>query len=80
MEICLRQMMGTVEACEETDLKIAHEFLPADHVAVASDWPHYDGTPELLDGFQNAAVRAGLDEAEIEMLATGTLEKWFPSH
>ena len=80
MDIFERQMMVTVEACEETDLRIALEFLPADHVALASDWPHYDGTPELLDGFQNAASRAGLDEAEIEMLATGTLEKWFPSH
>jgi uncharacterized protein len=80
MDIFERQMMVTVEACEETDLRIALEFLPADHVALASDWPHYDGTPELLDGFQKAAARAGLDEAEIEMLATGTLEKWFPSH
>jgi len=80
MDIFERQMMVTVEACEETDLRIALEFLPADHVALASDWPHYDGTPELLDGFQNAAARAGLDEADIEMLATGTLEKWFPSH
>ena len=48
-------MMITVEACEETDIKIALEFLPADHVALASDWPHYDGTPELLDGFQKVA-------------------------
>jgi predicted TIM-barrel fold metal-dependent hydrolase len=80
MDIFERQMMVTVEACEETDLRIALEFLPADHVALASDWPHYDGTPELLAGFQKAAARAGLDEADVEMLATGTLEKWFPTH
>ena len=49
MEIFERQMMVTVEACEETDLQIALEFLPADHVALASDWPHYDGTPDLLE-------------------------------
>jgi len=80
MEIFLRQMMVTVEACEETDLRIALDFLPADHVALASDWPHYDGTPDLLHGFQKAAAEAGLDAADAEMLATGTLEKWFPSH
>jgi len=80
MEIFLRQMMVTVEACEETDLKIALEFLPADHVAVASDWPHYDGTPELLAGFERAATEAGITAEDAQMLATGTLEKWFPSH
>ena len=80
MEIFLRQMMVTVEACEETDLKIAVEFLPADHVAVASDWPHYDGTPELLAGFERAATEAGIGAEDAQMLATGTLEKWFPSH
>jgi predicted TIM-barrel fold metal-dependent hydrolase len=80
MEIFLRQMMVTVEACEETDLKIALEFLPADHVAVASDWPHYDGTPELLAGFERAATEAGIGAEDAQMLATGTLEKWFPSH
>jgi predicted TIM-barrel fold metal-dependent hydrolase len=80
MEIFLRQMMVTVEACEETDLRIALEFLPADHVAVASDWPHYDGTPELLAGFERAATEAGISAEDTQMLATGTLEKWFPSH
>ena len=80
MEIFLRQMMVTVEACEETDLKIALEFLPADHVAVASDWPHYDGTRELLAGFERAAAEAGISAEDAQMLATGTLEKWFPSH
>ena len=80
MEIFLRQMMVTVEACEETDLKIALEFLPADHVAVASDWPHYDGTRELLAGFERAAAEAGMGAEDAQMLATGTLEKWFPSH
>jgi len=77
MEIFLRQMMITVEACEEVDLKIALEFLPADHVALASDWPHYDGTPALVSGFRTAS--AGLDPAAVRMIATGTLERWFPS-
>ena len=77
MEIFLRQMMVTVEACEETDIKIALEFLPADHIALASDWPHYDGTPDLVAGFNKAG--AGLDEATMRMLATGTVERWFPS-
>src|SRR5437870_5190934 len=76
MEIFLRQMMITVEACEEVDLKIALEFLPADHVALASDWPHYDGTPALVSGFRTAS--AGLDPAAVRMIATGTLERWFP--
>jgi predicted TIM-barrel fold metal-dependent hydrolase len=80
MEIFRRQMMVTVEACEETDLKIALEFLPIDHVALASDWPHYDGTPDLLDGFTRAADEAGVGPADAEMLATGTLERWFPRH
>jgi uncharacterized protein len=80
MEIFLRQMMVTVEACEETDLKIALEFLPADHVAVASDWPHYDGTPALLAGFERAAAEAGISAEDAQMLATGTFGKWFPSH
>jgi predicted TIM-barrel fold metal-dependent hydrolase len=78
MEIFERQMMVTVEACEEIDLKIALEFLPADHVALASDWPHYDGTPDLLTGFRKAS--ASLAEKEIDMVATGTIERWFPSH
>lgn len=77
MEIFLRQMMVTIEACEETDLKIALDFLPADHVALASDWPHYDGTPELVDGFRKAG--AGFEEDELRMVASGTLERWFPS-
>jgi hypothetical protein len=78
MEIFVRQMMVTVEACEEIDLRIALEFLPADHVALASDWPHYDGTPDLVAGFQKAG--AGLDPEGLRMIATGTLERWFPSH
>jgi predicted TIM-barrel fold metal-dependent hydrolase len=78
MEIFERQMMVTVEACEEIDLKIALEFLPADHVALASDWPHYDGTPDLLSGFRKAGK--GLDPKDLEMVAWGTLERWFPSH
>ncbi len=77
MEIFERQMMVTIEACEETDLRVALEFLPADHIAVASDWPHYDGTPGLLDGFRKATKE--VDPAVAEMLATGTLERWFPS-
>ncbi len=78
MDIFERQMMVTVEACEEIDLKIALEFLPADHVALASDWPHYDGTPDLLTGFKRAGK--GLDAEDLETVATGTLERWFPSH
>ena len=78
MEIFERQMMVTVEACEEIDLKIALEFLPPDHVALASDWPHYDGTPDLVAGFQKAAK--GLNTAALQMVATGTLERWFPSN
>jgi predicted TIM-barrel fold metal-dependent hydrolase len=78
MEVFERQMMVTVEACEEIDLKIALEFLPADHVALASDWPHYDGTPDLVGGFRKAS--AGLDPDALRMVATGTLERWFPSH
>jgi len=77
MEIFERQMMVTVEACEAIDLKIALEFLPADHVALASDWPHYDGTADLLPGFRKAG--RGLDAKELAMVATGTLEKWFPA-
>src|SRR5262249_29875706 len=76
MEIFLRQMMITVEACEETDLKIALEFLPADHVALASDWPHYDGTAALVSGFHKAS--ANLDTESVRMIATGTLDRWFP--
>jgi len=79
MEIFERQMMVTVEACEETDIQVALAFLPADHVAVASDWPHYDGTPDLLGGFRRVAAELELDEATVRMLATGTLERWFPS-
>src|SRR5262249_16742059 len=80
MEIFLRQMMGTVGACEETDLKIALDFLPAHPVAGASHWPHHDGTPELLAGFERATAEAGIGAEDAQMLATGTLEKWFPSH
>lgn len=78
MEIFLRQMMITVEACEKTDIKIALDFLPAGHVAVASDWPHYDGTPELLGGFRRVAAELGLSAEAQHQLATGTLERWFP--
>ncbi|MBM4268377.1 MAG: hypothetical protein FJ144_17500 [Deltaproteobacteria bacterium] len=76
MEIFERQMMVTIEACERTDLKIALDFLPADHVALASDWPHYDGTPHLLEGFRKAAH--GFAEDDLRMIATGTLDRWFP--
>ena len=78
MEIFERQMMVTVEACERTDIRIALEFLPADRIALASDWPHYDGTADLLGGFRRAS--AGLDDAAVRMIATGTLERWFPQH
>jgi len=78
MDIFLRQMMVTVEACEEIDINIALQYLPATHVALASDWPHYDGTPELLPGFRKATE--DLSEEDVRMLATGTLERWFPSH
>jgi predicted TIM-barrel fold metal-dependent hydrolase len=78
MDIFERQMMVTVEACEEIDLRIALDFLPADHVALASDWPHYDGTPDLLTGFHKAGD--GLDLDDLQMVATGTMERWFPSH
>jgi len=77
MDIFLRQMMVTVEACEEIDINIALQYLPADHIALASDWPHYDGSPDLLAGFQKAT--AGLRDEDVQMLATGTLERWFPS-
>jgi predicted TIM-barrel fold metal-dependent hydrolase len=76
MDIFNRQMMVTVEACEEADLEIALRFLPADRIALASDWPHYDGTPDLLDGFCEAS--ADLKPEDAEMLATGTLARWFP--
>ena len=78
LEIFERQMMVTVEACEEADVRIALEFLKADHIAIASDWPHYDGTPGLLDGYRE--VSRSLDPADAHMIATGTLERWFPSH
>jgi predicted TIM-barrel fold metal-dependent hydrolase len=78
MEIFERQMMVTIEACEETDLRIALEFLPADHVALASDWPHYDGTADLVQGFRKAS--ASFDPDDVRMIATGTLDRWFPSH
>jgi hypothetical protein len=76
MEIFRRQMMVTVEACEEIDLKIALEYLGADRVALASDWPHYDGTPDLVAGYRGAS--ASLSPADAEMVATGTLARWFP--
>jgi hypothetical protein len=78
MDIFLRQMMVTVEACEAIDINIALQHMPADHIALASDWPHYDGTPELLAGFRKATV--GLEDEDVQMLATGTLERWFPSN
>jgi len=78
MDIFLRQMMVTVEAGEEIDINIALQYLPATHVALASDWPHYDGTPDLLDGFNKATD--GVKDEDVRMLATGTLERWFPSH
>ena len=78
MDIFLRQMMVTVEACEEIDITIALQFMPASHIALASDWPHYDGSPDLLAGFRKATQ--GLAEEDVRMLATGTLERWFPSH
>jgi predicted TIM-barrel fold metal-dependent hydrolase len=77
MEIFLRQMMVTVEACEEIDINIALQYLPASHIALASDWPHYDGTPDLLAGFNRATAK--LADDDVRMLATGTLERWFPS-
>jgi predicted TIM-barrel fold metal-dependent hydrolase len=78
MDIFLRQMMVTVEACEAIDINIALQYMPASHIALASDWPHYDGTPELLAGFRKAT--AGISAEDVQMLATGTLERWFPSH
>ena len=78
MDIFLRQMMVTVEACEEIDINIGLQYMPASHIALASDWPHYDGTPELLPGFRKATEDLG--EEDVRMLATGTLERWFPSH
>jgi predicted TIM-barrel fold metal-dependent hydrolase len=78
MEIFERQMMVTVEACETTDIRIAREFLPLDHVAVASDWPHYDGTPDLVSGFQKVARELQLTDDQAATLATGTLARWFP--
>jgi predicted TIM-barrel fold metal-dependent hydrolase len=78
MDIFLRQMMVTVEAGEEIDINIALQYLPATHVALASDWPHYDGTPDLLEGFNKATH--GVKDEDVRMLATGTLERWFPSH
>lgn len=77
MDIFERQMMVTVEACEEIDIKIALQYLPADHIALASDWPHYDGTPEILAGFARAT--RGVPDEDVRMLATGTLERWFPA-
>lgn len=79
MEIFLRQMMVTVEACEETDIKIALDFLPSDHVALASDWPHYDGTPELVSGFTQVCEELQIADHDVAMLAHGTLAKWFPA-
>jgi predicted TIM-barrel fold metal-dependent hydrolase len=78
MDIFHRQMMVTVEACEAIDITIALQYLPASHIALASDWPHYDGTPELLAGFRKAT--AGISPDDVQMLATGTLERWFPSN
>jgi hypothetical protein len=45
-------------------------------VALASDWPHYDGTPDLVEGYRHAT--AGLGDADVAMMATGTLSRWFP--
>jgi predicted TIM-barrel fold metal-dependent hydrolase len=77
MEIFERQMMVTIEACEEIDITTAVEHLPSDHVALASDWPHYDGTPDLVEGYRKAT--AHLAAADIRMMATGTLDRWFPN-
>jgi predicted TIM-barrel fold metal-dependent hydrolase len=77
MEIFERQMMVTVEACEETDLIIALQHLPADHIALASDWPHYDGTPDLVEGY--GRVSAKLSAADARMIAIGTVDRWFPN-
>jgi hypothetical protein len=77
MEIFERQMMVTIEACEEIDITTAVEHLPADHVALASDWPHYDGTPDLVEGYRKATKH--LAPADIRMMATGTLDRWFPN-
>jgi hypothetical protein len=66
-----------VEACEEIDINVALQYLPASHIALASDWPHYDGTPEIVAGFTRATK--GLEDDDVRMLATGTLERWFPS-
>jgi predicted TIM-barrel fold metal-dependent hydrolase len=76
MEIFRRQMMVTVEACEEIDIRTALAHLPVDRVALASDWPHYDGTPDLVEGYRHAT--AGLGDADVAMMATGTLSRWFP--
>src|SRR4030095_1632194 len=78
MEIFLRQMSGRVEASREIDINLALQYLPASHIALASDWPHYDGTPDLLAGFNR--VTSKLADEDVRMLATGTLERWFPSH
>jgi predicted TIM-barrel fold metal-dependent hydrolase len=77
MEIFERQMMVAIEACEAIDLQIALEFLPADRIALASDWPHYDGTRDLVGGFRKAS--AGLDPAQCAMVARGTFARWFLS-
>ena len=77
MEIFERQMMVTIEACEDVDLRTALAYLPADHVALASDWPHYDGTPDLVEGYVRTTT--GLPDADVRMIATGTLERWFPA-
>jgi predicted TIM-barrel fold metal-dependent hydrolase len=69
-------MMVTIEACEDVDLQMALAHLPADHVALASDWPHYDGTPDLVSGYLRAT--GGLPAADVQMVATGTVTRWFP--
>jgi len=59
MEIFLRQMMITVEACEEVDLKIALEFLPADHVALWAAAAEDQGTYGDVDGVTGPWLRPG---------------------
>jgi predicted TIM-barrel fold metal-dependent hydrolase len=77
LDIFERQMMVTVEACEEIDIETALCHLPSDRIALASDWPHYDGTPDLVDGFAKATD--GLPDEDVRMIATGTLDRWFPA-
>ena len=80
MEIFLRQMMVTVEACEEIDLKIALEFLPGRsrraRVRLAALRRHARPARGLPEGGGRGGHRR---RADAQMLATGTLERWFPA-